>query len=268
MLARRSKNTFSVVAVTDNPDAAQHQIKARQVVAKTQPVSKSVQVADASTTANTSANDASHPTSGDQSTTTSSVVQQSDIDAAANDLATANTPAAASILQSQLALNEHLVGDPQCQPQVSVDHKVGEVANSVTVTVVFSCSGEAYDQGAAEKMAVQELTEQARKDIGGAYALSGQITTTVKDASISDASQGTITIPVDAHGTWVLQLSRNQQQAWANALAGKTKEAAQSFLLGQNGVNQADIQLQGGDGHTLPTDAKKITIKVRPIASS
>ena len=57
-----------------------------------------------------------------------SVVQQSDIDTAANDLATANAPAAASILQFQLVHNEHLVGDPQCQPQVSADHKVGEVA--------------------------------------------------------------------------------------------------------------------------------------------
>ena len=262
------ENTFSLTAVTGRPDAAQHQIKARQVSATTQPVSKSVQVANISTSANASGNDASQPASNDQNTTAQSVVQQSDIDTAANDLETANAPSAASILQPQLAYNEQFVGNPQCQPQVSADHKVGDVANSVMVTVVFSCSGEAYDQGAAEKMAAQELAEQAKKDIGDPYALSSQITTTVKDATFSDASQGTISISIDARGTWVLQLHRNQQQAWANSLAGKSKEDAQSFLLRQKGIKQADIQLQGGDGHTLPTDAKEITIKVQPVAGS
>jgi hypothetical protein len=225
-------------------------------------------VANASTSTDGSTDDTSQPTNNGQNTTNSSVVQQSDIDAAANDLEAANTPSAANVLQPQLAPNEQLVGNPQCQPQVSADHKAGDIADSVTVTVVFSCSGEAYDQDAAAKMAAQELAEQAKRDLGSLYALSGQITTTVKDASISDASQGTITVPVEAHGTWVLQLHRNQQQAWANSLAGKNKQAAQSFLLRQNGVKQANIHLQGGDGHTLPTDAKKIIIKVQPIAGS
>jgi len=63
-------------------------------------------------------------------------------------------------------------------------------------------------------------------------------------------------------------LYEDQQRAWANSLAGKTKEAAQSFLLRQKGVKQANIELQGGDDRTLPTDAKKITIKVQPIAGS
>ncbi|HEY4032763.1 MAG TPA: NAD-dependent epimerase/dehydratase family protein [Ktedonobacteraceae bacterium] len=262
------ENTFPLTAVTGNPDVRQHQIKARQVSATTQPVSKSVQVANASTSTDGSTDDTSQPTNNGQNTTNSSVVQQSDIDAAANDLEAANTPSAANVLQPQLAPNEQLVGNPQCQPQVSADHKAGDIADSVTVTVVFSCSGEAYDQDAAAKMAAQELAEQAKRDLGSLYALSGQITTTVKDASISDASQGTITVPVEAHGTWVLQLHRNQQQAWANSLAGKNKQAAQSFLLRQNGVKQANIHLQGGDGHTLPTDAKKIIIKVQPIAGS
>jgi len=262
------ENTFPLTAVTGNPDARQHQIKARQISATTQPVSKSVQVANASTSTNGSTDGTSQPTSNDQTTTNSSVVQQSDIDTAANDLEAANTPSAATVLEPQLAPNEQLVGNPQCQPQVSADHKAGDIADSVTVTVVFSCSGEAYDQNTAAKMAAQELAEQAKKDLGSQYALSGQITTKVKDASISDANQGTITIPVDASGTWVLQLHPNQQQAWANSLAGKTQEAAQSFLLRQKGIKQANIHLQGGDGHTLPTDAKKIIIKVQPIAGS
>lgn len=262
------ENTFSLTAITGNPDAAQHQIKARQVSVTTQPVSKSVQVTSVSTSASASGNDSSQPASGDQNQTASPVVQQSDIDTAANDLETANAPSAASALQPQLAPNEQLVGNAQCQPQVSADHKAGDVANAVTVTVVFSCNGEAYNQDAAKKMAAQELTAQAKKDLGNAYALSGQIATTVKDASISDASQGIITISIDARGTWVLRSQRGQQQVWANSLAGKSKEAAQSFLLQQKGIKQADIQIQGGDGHTLPTDAKKITIKLQPIAGS
>src|SRR5262249_16002668 len=153
-----------------------------------------------------------------------SVVQQSDIDTAANDLETTNMPAAVSIVQPQLANNEQLVGSPQCHPQVSANHKAGDIADAVTVTVVFSCNGEAYGRGAAEKIAAQELIEQAKRDIGDAYVLSDQIVAIVKDASISDASQSsTVTVVVDARGTWILQLSTGQQWAWASSLTGKTK---------------------------------------------
>jgi hypothetical protein len=258
-------NTFSLTAVPDKPNAVQHQIKARQVFATTQPVSKSVPVANVLTSANVSANSTTQPTSGNPNTTMPlSVVQQSDIDTAANDLETTKMPAAVSIVQPQLANNEQLVGSPQCLPQVSANHKAGDIADAVTVTVVFSCSGEAYDRSAAEKMAAQELIEQVKKDIGDAYVLSGQIATTVKNASISDTSQGTIAVLVDARGTWILQLSTDQQRAWASSLVGKTRQDAQSSLQ-QRGIKRTNIQLLGGDGRTLPTNARKIIIKVQPI---
>ena len=185
---------------------------------------------------------------------------------ATNDLESSKQPSAASVLQSQLAPNEQLVGNPQCQPQISANHNVGDIADEVTVKIVFSCTGEAYDRGAVEKMAAQELAKQAKEDLGDQYALSGQIKTIVKDASVSDTDQGTISITVEAQGTWVLPLSTNQQLTWANSLASGTKEAARSFLLRQKDVKQANIQLWGGDGHTLPTDAKKISFKVQPSA--
>jgi len=103
-----------------------------------------------------------------------------------------------------------------------------------------------------------------RLETPNTYVLSGQIATTVKNASISDTSQGTIAVLVDARGTWILQLSTDQQRAWASSLVGKTRQDAQSSLQ-QRGIKRTNIQLLGGDGRTLPTNARKIIIKVQPI---
>jgi predicted nucleic acid-binding Zn ribbon protein len=71
---------------------------------------------------------------------TYSVVQQSDIDTAANALQASTGQSAMADLNSQLQPNEHLIGNPQCTYTITSDHAAGDQATTVTVTVMATCT--------------------------------------------------------------------------------------------------------------------------------
>jgi serine/threonine protein kinase len=85
----------------------------------------------------------SGPFTGGEDPGTHTIVQQSDIDGATNALINQTQPDPQRVLQGQLQSNEHLIGSPQCKPTMSADHRAGDVAINVTVTVTFTCTGEA-----------------------------------------------------------------------------------------------------------------------------
>jgi VCBS repeat-containing protein len=192
---------------------------------------------------------------------TYTAVQQSDIDNAANSLEQANTPSPQQIIQPLVHANERLVGTPTCNPSVTSDHKVGDKATTVTVSVSFTCTGEAYDYDGALAMASQLLTNQASSQLGSGYVAAGNIKTTLTSATLTNAKSGTVTLLVDAEGVWAYQFTSEQKQALARLIAGKTKSEALSLLALQTGVGQVVITLASGD--TLPVDASKITIMIQ-----
>jgi hypothetical protein len=96
---------------------------------------------------------------------------------------------------------------------VTSDHAAGDKATSVTVTVTFTCVGEVYSQDAALSMATQLLTNQSATDPGPRYGLVGNIATTVTNAALADAGQGTVALTINAEGVWVYQFSASQNQA-------------------------------------------------------
>jgi len=198
------------------------------------------------------------PFTGGQNAGTSTVVKQSDIDGAANTLIAANTPNVQQVLQSKIQANEQLIGTPQCKPNVTSDHKVGDQAANVTVTVTFTCTGEVYDHAGALALAEQLLKQQAGSNPGSGYTLVGKVTTAITTSTVT---QATITLIVNAKGLWVFHFSDAQKQALAKLIAGKSKTDAQALLTAQSGVKQADIT-----GSTLPTDPSQITIVVRSVS--
>jgi hypothetical protein len=194
-------------------------------------------------------------------------VAQSDIDNAANSLIQANQPNAQQALQGQMQANEQFIGNPSCKPNVHPNHVAGDQATNVTVIVTFTCTGEVYDQSGALAAAEQWLTQDAAKNPGTAYTLVGKVVT-MQQGQATDTGQGTITISITAEGVWAFQFSNAQKAQLAHLLAGKSKSDAQSILQGQQGVKQADIQLSGGDGKTLPGDPGQITIFVQSVTGS
>jgi hypothetical protein len=202
---------------------------------------------------------------GGQNPQNFTVVQQSDIDGAARPLENTLTPEAQSSVKGQIHPNEQLVHSLQCTPSVTSDHNAGDRATNVTVTVKVTCSGEVYDQQAAQLIASNLLKQQAAKTPGPGYALVGNLTTTVTQVMVTDPKKGTLLLQVKAEGIWVFQFSDAQKQALANLIAGKSKQDAQALLSKQQGIAKADIMLSGGDGNTLPTDPTQITIVVQSV---
>jgi serine/threonine protein kinase len=79
---------------------------------------------------------------GGQDAQTYSVVQQSDIDGAANSLMTQLTSSAQAALSAQMHSNEHVISPPQCKSSTASDHSAGDVTGQVTVTVTMTCTDE------------------------------------------------------------------------------------------------------------------------------
>lgn len=196
---------------------------------------------------------------------TYTAVRQSDIDSAANALENANTPNAQQLLQSQIRSGEQFIGSPSCNPNARANHAAGDNATTVTVTVSFTCAGEVYDPSKAMSMAGQLLTSQAATSPGSGYSLVGNIATSVGNVTLADANSGTITLVINARGTWVFQFSDAQQTTLEQLVVGKSKSDAVTLLAAQRGIKNVAIQLSGGNASILPADANQIKIVVQTI---
>ncbi len=190
-------------------------------------------------------------------------VQQSDINNAANSLISANQPDPQQVLQPQVQANERFAGTPQCSPKVSANPPAGTQASQVTVSVSFTCMGEVYDYDGAVMLAAQQLTQQATNNLGAAFALSGQIKTTLNSAT--PGSGGTVALAIMASGVWAYQFSATQQSMLASMIAGKTPQMAQQILEMQTGVAQVTIQLADASAQILPTNPGAITIVIQAV---
>jgi hypothetical protein len=196
--------------------------------------------------------------SGGQDAYNGPVVQQSDIEGAIKSITQPNPQ---QVLQPQIKLTESLVGTPQCTSSASSDHHAGDHVSQVTVSVLFTCTGEVYDHDAAVAMASHLLTQQAATDPGARYALVGAITTAITSTRVGN--QHAVALTVSAEGIWVYQFTTAQKQALAQLIAGKSVQEAQQLLVSQPGVAKASISLSGGIGQTLPSDLAKITVVVQ-----
>jgi VCBS repeat-containing protein len=202
------------------------------------------------------------PFSNGRDPQTYTAVQQSDIDGAASALESANAPNAKHLLQSQMRAGEQFIGSPSCSPNVTANHAAGDNATTVTVTVSFTCIGEVYDVSKAVAMAEKLLTSQAANSPGSGYMLVGSITTSVGNVMLADAKSGTISIAVNARGTWMFQFSNAREVALKQLVAGKSKSAATTLLTTQPGIARVVIQLSGRNASILPADASQIKIVV------
>jgi hypothetical protein len=201
---------------------------------------------------------------GGQDPQAHAVVLQSDINGAADALTASLTPGTQSDLQKQVKPNQQVVpGTFKCAKSTfTANHVAGDHVPDVTVTVAITCKEEVYDQQAALAMAANLLKAQASKDLGPAYALTGNIVTGVTKAMVVDTTKGTVSLLVSAQGVWVYQFSNAVKQEFANHIANKSEQNARTYLLGQPGVS--DVKIVISSGTTLP-DASHITVEIVAI---
>jgi hypothetical protein len=202
--------------------------------------------------------------SGGQAGQSYPILEQSDINTAAQGITGQVTQAAENGLSSQLQANEQLIGNAQCTSQTSSNYAAGAQVSSATVTVTVTCQQEAYNEQPALALASNLLKQDIPKKLGANYALADNVRTTPGQPT---AGNNTVTITIMAQALAVYQFSSTQLQGLAGQIAGKSQQDAQALLSQQSGVLKVTIALSSGGGNTLPTDAKNIVIKVEKVQS-
>jgi hypothetical protein len=201
--------------------------------------------------------------SGGQNAQIFSYVQQTDIDEAASAMEATVMPNVQTAMQKQIHTNEQLVSPAQCVPNVTSDTSAGEHVSNVTVNVIVVCTGEVYDQQAAQLMAQELLKTDPTEYPGDGFVPVGNVVTVVTKAT-ADA-KGVVSLLVNAEGVWVYQFNIVQKRGLVKLIAGKSSKEAQSLLSQQAGVGMTTIQLYWGDGNTLPKDQSRITLAVLSV---
>ncbi|WP_322480930.1 baseplate J/gp47 family protein, partial [Thermogemmatispora sp.] len=201
----------------------------------------------------------SGPFTGGQDPQPYTYVQQSDIDNVVNPLKANLLSQAQQQFQRQVHSGERVVG-PNCSTNIKSDHRAGDHATRVTVSLVITCSGAAYNQQAAFDMAAALLRREATHDPGPAYSLVGQINSTIVDASLNDPQSGRLIVTVKAEGRWTYRFTEGTQQHLAQLIAGKSRSQALQLLQRQPGIKQADISMARSDSGQLPSDPAFIAI--------
>ncbi|SRR6266487_227903 len=183
-------------------------------------------------------------------------VTRTDINTVVTSLLVTLSQSENAALQAQLHLGETLAVSA-CTPHVASNHKPGDEAKHVTITVSETCSGFAYTAHEVYINALQAITAQATTMFGAEYALLGDIQITIVHATTRDLNQGSVSMDVQVTGTWVYQITPGMQHHLLNLIAGKTIQQAAAMLLQIPGIAGAQISVKGGN-QTLPQDPESI----------
>jgi hypothetical protein len=198
--------------------------------------------------------------SGGRNAVPNTVILQSDINGAADAIVAALTPGVQADLKNKKRSNEEVAPNTlQCKKSTfNANHKAGDIAKTVTVTVAITCSEEVYDQQGALMMAADLLKAEKDRQFTG-YALTGKIVTGVTMISVNKTI---VTLVVRAEGVWVYQFSDAVKHDFKTHIANMSKDNALKYLMSQQGV--AGVQIDISSGNTLP-DASHITINIKSI---
>lgn len=203
--------------------------------------------------------------SGGQDAQPNNVIQQSDIDHAAQPLINSLKQSTANALQKQVKSGERVVDNTfNCSSSVTSQDKPGTVVKTTSVDVKVTCSEEVYNLASAQSIATSLLQTKAQNDpaIGPQYVLDGNIVTSVLSAT-KVSSQGQLTIEIQAQGLWVYQFNDQLQQNIKQSLVKLSKTDAQSVLLHAMGVAGAQITLSTGT--VMPSNANDITLVIQRL---
>jgi hypothetical protein len=206
------------------------------------------------------------PFSGGQNARRYPMVTQSDLDHAIKSLQASMTQSIHATFQAQLQPGE-AVSHPSCQMKTTADHKVGEEATQVSITVTTTCSDVAYQTQAVEAQVTHDLEQQAHTQLGDGYAITGDPHVTVTQSR----SQGSmLTLQIKGQASFAYQF-QGRLQALKQQIAGMSKQEATAFLTQQPGVSAVSLDISspiGTNTATIPQDSNAIHITVLYSPSS
>lgn len=179
-------------------------------------------------------------------------VRQEDIYKVSTPLKKSLAQSITGAFQGQLKPGE-LVFIIPCTPVVSSDHRPGDEAATVKVTVSQTCSAIAYNSQTLEEKGAAFLAAQALQKTGAGYSLFGTVHVSVTQASVTSTPHPLVFLSFQATGAWIYGLSQTEEQHIKELIAGKTSEEALQQLASLPGVERITISFHGfGDNTRLP----------------
>ena len=161
-------------------------------------------------------------------------VTQHDLDTAGASLKASLEQSTTAALQTQVKSTETLATPLHCQQNTSANHRLGEEAASVQVTLDETCTSIVYQTQALQTLITQALTTQAQQQLGTQYTPSG-------DVHITTTTQGTTTIQATGTQTWMYQFSQAEQDHIRASIAGKSQAQAKSLILARPGIQSVSF---------------------------
>jgi hypothetical protein len=181
------------------------------------------------------------------------------------DIASVTTPLKTTVMQSMHGALQGQVQPPEqlfilpCNPTVISDHKPGEEATEVNVTVSQTCSAVAYNSQELTQKATDLLTRQAITKIGTGFSLFGEVQVTVTQATITHRAP-VVFLSFHASGTWIYGLSYKAQEHIKALIAGKTKQQALQVLASLPGIEQ--VSISWSDDTKLPKNIQNMHLHI------
>jgi hypothetical protein len=184
------------------------------------------------------------------------MVQHSDIDGVTNDLKASLLQSAQAAFQQQTQPGETLLTPLPCTRTSMPNHAAGTEAAQVQVSLTVTCTGMVYNTQAMQQQVTQITTQEAIKQLGRGYSLSGTVNATITQATPKN-NGSMAALQVHIASTWSYHFTDQQQQRLMNSIAGKSRNTAISMLLHTPGVQSIAIS-----SATLPTDIQHIRVIV------
>lgn len=197
---------------------------------------------------------------GGQDAQPASVVEQQDIDRAAQPFIKTLTGHEQTLLKQQVTSNERAIDSSlECTPTSISSVDVGKQAKAFTVSVTVTCSEEVYDYQAAQALASRLLQADASRNpaIGPSYNLVGAMVFSVTSTTVA-APTGNVTINIQARGTWRYIFSSARLSNLTRLIMGKSQADARTLLGQQAGV--AAVRFSGSA--SLPGNPTEIKVVI------
>jgi hypothetical protein len=176
------------------------------------------------------------------------------------DIQQANSALTPMLLQSeQGALSAQLhegetLAPPTCTPRVFSNHKSGDEAASVAVTVSETCKAAAYSQQSLQQAALK-LVRVRLTHLNTNYQLIGAIQITIRATMLDN---GSATLAALLHGVWVYQINEEKIKS---LVAGKPRLQAIRLLSTMPGIER--LSIAGiADNQPLPEDQSHIHVLI------
>ena len=180
------------------------------------------------------------------------VVTKADIDNIATPLQAALSENIKGAMQGETKSNEALLLNP-CPQLTATDHKAGDEATTLKVTVSISCSGIAYDTNILESKVTQLLMVQAKQKFGSGYSL---LDTPQVNITAFDAKNMNVVLSFSTSVSLVYFLDTKMQQNIKKLTAGKSKQTALKLLSSLPGIES--VSISWSDDMKLPKDTANI----------